>query len=170
MANSGPYDEPKNGDYVAYLAELERRQLSALGGEGNQAPAAAIDKAARGQGSRTPSAGEQSATGGALTREQAQQLLQRLGVARDAAAHVDVSALVPGIIGLVMVLIGITLEGAWFFLLIGAFLIYQMIRSLRRRAAKTTAAQQVNDLFDVQAWGKQADSSDSKRKNAKERR
>jgi hypothetical protein len=29
-APSSPYDEPKNGDYVAYLAQFEGRQLVTL--------------------------------------------------------------------------------------------------------------------------------------------
>ncbi|HEU0199737.1 MAG TPA: hypothetical protein VFR86_04815 [Burkholderiaceae bacterium] len=177
MATTGPYDEPKDGDYVAYLAELERRQLSMLGAERGKAAAAGMDQGSSGQNGSASPAKEGAAASGALTREQAQQLLQRLGLVRAAAAGgaappFDAAALVPGIIGLVMVLIGIALEGAWFFLLIGAFLIYQMIRSLRRRATRVSAAQQANDVFDVQAWGKQAERSDSKPKNAnaKERR
>lgn len=169
MSAGNPYDEPKDGDYVAYLAALERRQLSALAGERAKSPTSALPKAPAAATS-APKTSESAA--GPLTREQAQQLLQQLGRVRDAAGRFDAAALVPGIIGLVLVLIGLALDGAWFFILIGAFLIYQMIRSLRRRAAQGSAAQQVSDLFDVHAWGASTQSNGSNRKNsnAKERR
>jgi hypothetical protein len=49
-------------------------------------------------------------------------------------------ALVPGIIGLVLLLIGLAIDRGWLFILIGAYLIYRMIRALTRRPETVASA------------------------------
>ncbi len=123
-----PDHEPRNGDFVAYLAELERRQMQSVqvshtfGPLPAQAPQDKAAKRARAQVEQILSAGKATPA---------------LGV-----------AIGTGLIGLVLVLIGLALEGGWIFLLIGAFLVwraYKMLLKLGTTVPK--AGQQVEHVF-----------------------
>ncbi len=122
-----PDHEPRNGDFVAYLAELERRQMQSVqvSHTFGPPPAQAHDKAAK----RARANVEQIFAAGKAT--------PALGV-----------AIGTGLIGLVLVLIGLALDGGWIFLLIGAFLVWRAYKMLLKLGATLPGpAQQVDHVF-----------------------
>lgn len=163
---SSPYDEPKGGDYVAYLAQLEQRQMIELSKAKidialalNAAGTAAAETSARSRPVAKPTSDNFSQTSPApdasrppLSAGQAQQIADLLKGQAAKPSSAAAQALVPGIIGLVLLLIGLAIDRGWLFILIGAYLIYRMIRALARRpetivSAAAQVAEQVGHVF-----------------------
>lgn len=128
-----PTGEPKDGDFVAYLAEIERRQLLALPAHSANTPPT-IDS----------SHGPQGAHGGSndtpLTASQAEALRARLKQGAGASKHM-VAAAILGLLGLVMLVQGLLGDGGIVTLMIGAFLMWRASVSLRKAAGASGMSQ-----------------------------
>jgi hypothetical protein len=96
-----PADEPKDGDFVAYLEELERQQLAHLPSAAQAAPEGAAKGAAP------------------TTRRAPKQWPPAL-----------VGTLVLGAIGLFFLMLGLAGDGGWIALAIGAFLLWRAAKAL----------------------------------------
>jgi hypothetical protein len=127
---------PKDGDFVAYIEELERRQLRA-----NKTPA------------HTPAAAET-----ALSAPAAVSAEHTTAVPSSAtAAAIKTAPLGLAAIGLVLIIAGILLQGGVFLIAMGIFLIWQAARPIIRAARSTEtpnrspAAQQVTALLAAHA-------------------
>ncbi|HTT10565.1 MAG TPA: hypothetical protein VMG60_06735 [Burkholderiaceae bacterium] len=128
---------PKNGDFVAYIEELERRQLRA---HQPSAPAG------------TPSGVEEIkpdpvATANATT----------LASGKAVTPGVQSSSVGLIAIGLVLVIAGMLLQGGIFLIAFGIFLLWQALRVIRRNArataqgTRTQAMQEVARLLSARA-------------------
>ena len=135
-----PDQAPKNGDFVAYIEELERRQQ--LRSHQSQTGAATGTEFAAGQEKpRTPMSAK-SATPAPLA----------LSVPKVPSASVGVI-----LIGVVLVIAGALLQGGIFLIAFGIFLLWQALRSMIRDARDATrpnrsqAMQQIATLLSTQA-------------------
>lgn len=130
-----PDQAPKNGDFVAYLEELERRHLPPshpTGPTGAHPGAPKITAAVPVSTSSTAAAAAAAAT---------------------IATSIPVGLVV---IGLVLVIAGALFDGGIFVILIGVFLLWQAARAMVRRSrelgpAKSQAAQQIANLLATRA-------------------
>lgn len=100
-----PADEPKDGDFVAYLAQIEREQLAHLP---SAAPAAPADARQAPAPARPASSQKAAITLPALL----------------------VGSIVLGAIGLFLLLFGLAGNGGWIAAAIGAFLLWRAAKSL----------------------------------------
>jgi hypothetical protein len=107
-APSQPAAEPKNGDFVAYIAELERRQMAAMQPPLAPASPKGVDSAP-------------------LTAEQAQALRAR---APEPKAFVGAALL--ALFGLFLLLQGLLSDGGPIAALVGAFLLWRAWVALRK--------------------------------------
>lgn len=109
-----PAAEPKNGDFVAYIAEIERRQVAAAHAGAHAAPAASKEAA------HAP-----------LADAQAEALRARLRMqAPDPKAFVGTALL--ALFGLFLLLQGLLSDGGPIAVLVGAFLLWRAWVALRR--------------------------------------
>jgi hypothetical protein len=142
--------EPKDGDFVAYLAEIERRQLLALPThaahtsptiESNQGP----------QGANGPASYDTTP----LSAAQAEALRAKLKQGIGDPKHLVVAAFF-GLLGLVLLVQGLLGDGGIVTLMIGAFLLWRAAVSLRKAAGANGMSQRdlatrlVNVLRDAQ--------------------
>ncbi|HUL66456.1 MAG TPA: hypothetical protein VLW55_17795 [Burkholderiaceae bacterium] len=132
---------PKDGDFVAYIEELERRQLHA-----NQTPAHAPTGADTAQ--RLPAA---------VSAENTTSIPSAATVAAIKTAPLGLAA-----IGLVLIVAGILLQGGVFLIAMGIFLLWQAARPIIRAARRvdapnpSPAAQQVAALLAAHAERKRS--------------
>ena len=132
---------PKDGDFVAYIEELERRQLRANPPHGHVAPGVGTSKSAPAGMSPSGAANNNASL---------------------AAAAATVKAIPIGlvVIGLVLVIAGAVFQGGIFVVLIGVFLLFQAARTVIRNARTTSevnksqAAQQITTLLAAHAQQK----------------
>lgn len=107
------YREPEGGDYVAYLEQLERKQLAQIAG--TQITMAAEPKTTAQQTTAEPDA-----------------LLARLQAAKISAGSVSMAEGIAAVIGAVMVFLSIVGEGNFVTLAIGIALLWGPLQRLRR--------------------------------------
>jgi hypothetical protein len=118
--------EPKNGDFVAYLAEIERRQLQGVAGAGKTVDAPPAPAAHSG----APAAPKAVSAGPAAPRQARVLALAAIGIA--------------------LLIAGLLVDGGIIFVLVGVFMLWQALRTLvrglraddsgRRQAAERIAA------------------------------
>jgi hypothetical protein len=118
--------EPKNGDFVAYLAEIERRQLQGAAGA-----AKTVD---------TPPAPDTHPGAPAASK----------AVSAGPAAVPQAKVLWLAVIGIALLIVGLLVDGGIIFVLAGVFVLWQALRTLvrglraddsgRRQAAERIAA------------------------------
>ncbi len=94
-----PSGEPKDGDFVAYLAQIERQQLA-------QVPAAA------------PAAADHAPKGAAAAQQPA-------AAAKPKPRTNVAGGIVLGVIGLFFLMLGLAGNGGWISLALGAFLLWR---------------------------------------------
>lgn len=133
--------EPRRGDFVAYVEQIEREQL-ARAMQPQQLPQLSADgkvvtENASGGGAR------------ALSPTEAQRLLQTLKAPGNAGSSPPRGAMIGVVIGAALVAFGLMAEGAMLLVLLGAVLLWHNLRRLRRAAApaSTPPAQQVDRAF-----------------------
>jgi hypothetical protein len=134
-----PAGEPKDGDFVAYLAAIEKRQLAMLAAQ----PAHAAHTPPALSGPHSPhSDSHASAQPGAtpLTAAQAEALRARLKSAGDAG--LPIGAALMALIGLVFTVQGLLTDGGIVLLLIGLFLLWRAAVAFKRLAGRISR----NDL------------------------
>ena len=139
--------EPRDGDFVAYLEALEKRQIAALRMQHTLASAGATTQDDDAPGSELP----------ALGRAQAGAPRQRLQTngATPTAASLPAGIVVALIVGAVFAFSGLLGDGGPFLFLIGvALLVYAVRRLLRFRRgvperARQQALQRVASLIDA---------------------
>jgi hypothetical protein len=133
---SAPYGEPKNGDFVAYIREIEQRQLAAM-----QRPHAPMTPAQVDAG-RGASGGERKA----LTPEEAKQLVEKLRATGRSFSTVDMLRLVFGFVLLVTGLFG---DGGLLAIAIAAALLWSPVRRIAAllRGAGTSTPKSPQDAL-----------------------
>ena len=119
----GDYREPANGDYVAYLDALERRQLAQL----DRAPIAHPVAAAA---SKTPHAGKGPV--GKPAAAEFDALMARIESAKSQFGRWGTAQVVAAVVGAVLVLMTLVGEGSFVTLLIGIGLLWAPARRLLR--------------------------------------
>lgn len=119
------YGEPANGDYVAYLEAIERKQLAQLARAQTMLPASAA---------QTPGSSVASGTAPAkpLTAAERDALLARLRAAKGTAQNISVGEGVAAAIGALLVFLSLIGEGNFITLAIGAALLWGPLRRLRK--------------------------------------
>lgn len=126
-----PAGEPKDGDFVAYLAAIEKRQLATLATQtGHAAPPGLT-------GPHTPRSDSQAAadmTSAPLNATQAEALRARLKA--DAGAGLPIGAVLMAVIGLVFIVQGLLTDGGIVLLLIGLFLFWRAAVAFKRLATQ----------------------------------
>jgi hypothetical protein len=131
-----PVGEPKDGDYVAYLAQIEKRQLAALltrpahpqpALAGPHGPAAA--ETTDGERGRAP-----------LSATEAERLRQQLRSTGSAPRGV-VGAAVLALFGLFFATLGLVGDGGIVALLIGVFLLWRAWATVRKSLSPSPSAQ-----------------------------
>jgi len=137
-----PDDTPKDGDYVAYLAELEKRQL--------QTHAQRLPDLAAASSQNEPAD------------------IARVGPKRSATAlgASSASRIAPvglAIIGFAFLIAGFASDGGIFLILIGVFLIWQAARAAVRKAraaepGRSVAAERIATLLAAHAQRKKSSS------------
>ncbi len=133
-----PDQAPKNGDFVAYLADLERRQLQTHRPAGVPPLPASPTKA----GAKSPALSRPVTPGGAalptttLSPETAIELIRSL----------PVGLLV---VGAVLLIVGLVVKGGGFLVFIGALMLAQAVRVVLKAVKDRTTApgQQVAALL-----------------------
>ena len=130
-----PVGEPNDGDFVAYLAQIEKRQLAALPARAAQTPPTLT-------GPHTPSTESQEdwterAPLGAADAERLRQQLaldshQRKGL---------VGAAIMGLFGLFFTVQGLLADGGIVALLIGAFLLWRAWSAVRKALGAASTSQ-----------------------------
>lgn len=124
---SNPYGEPKDGDFVAYIREIERRQLAAMARpHAPVTPAQATASAAAGRAERK-----------ALSADEAKQLVERLRAGGHGLSTIDVVRLVIGFIVLVAGLFG---DGGLIAIAIAVALLWTPVRRIGRLLRTASAA------------------------------
>ena len=127
----GAYREPANGDYVAYLAMIERHQLAQLVRGQARPPARPSAPLARSSG-KLPTHS---------TLSEPAVLMNPLALARTTVGQFGTGQIVTAVIGAVLVLVTLVGEGSFVTLLIGIALLWspvkQVLRLLRRLAPRT---------------------------------
>jgi hypothetical protein len=130
-----PVGEPKDGDFVAYLAQIEKRQLAAL-------PARAAHTPPSLNGPHTPSTESQEdwterAPLGAVDAERLRQQL-----ARDSGQlRRLIGAALMGLFGLFFTVQGLLADGGFVAFLIGAFLLWRAWAAVRKTLGTASTAQ-----------------------------
>lgn len=110
-----PAGEPKDGDFVAYLAQIERQQLAHLPSGAPTAP----------EGEAKDAAAMPSQTATSTAQPATKPLPPAL-----------VGGLVLGFIGLFFLMVGLAGDGGWIAVAIGAFLLWRAAKSLSAEARK----------------------------------
>ena len=132
-----PDQAPKDGDFVAYIEELERRQLRSHQSQASVGPPAGVEEVKPGR----------VATASASTP----------APAKPATAGAPSSSIGLIAIGLVLVIAGMLLQGGIFLIAFGIFLLWQALRVFLRDARATAqgnrpqAMQQVARLLSARA-------------------
>jgi hypothetical protein len=146
-----PDQGPKDGDFVAYLAELERHQLQAQPWAG----------ATRGPGSAKGVATQAAAAHAAPAASPAPSVSTAPLTSISPAAAMDLVRSIPTglvIIGVVFVVAGLAFNAGFVFLLIGLGMLALAVRTVLKAAATTTRtaspAQQVTALLSAHARSK----------------
>lgn len=116
---SNPYGEPKDGDFVAYIREIEKRQLAAM--QRPHAPVTPAQATAANDASR--------AERKALTAKEAKELVQRLRTGGHTFSTVDVVRLV---IGFVLLVAGVFGDGGLIATAIAVVLLWTPVRHIAR--------------------------------------
>ena len=138
--------EPRDGDFVAYVEQIEREQL---------ARALAPHSLSRPSTGDTISGGQKSAAGSArLNAAEAQRVLQKLRQAGATGRSTPRGALIGAAIGVALIAFGLLAEGGTVLVLIGIVLLWHSFGKLRAavRAASaetSNAAQQIARGFDT---------------------
>jgi len=124
-----PGGEPKDGDFVAYLAEIERRQLAAL-------PAPGVQTAPTLTSTHTPRIGHgaNAEEPSSLCATEAEQLRARLRQESSGIRSL-VGAAFLALFGIFFFVQGALGEGGIIALLIGAFLLWRAAVALRKAAS-----------------------------------
>jgi len=121
-ANGSPYGEPKDGDFVAYLAQLEQRQLDALRTRAAPHPPLAHPDAPASDGD-APASGHAQAEADALRQLFAAEARQRNRL---------IGAAVLGLAGVYFTASGLLGDGGLLALLIGLALLWMTWTTARR--------------------------------------
>ena len=135
------YNEPPNGDFVAFVEKIEREQLARamqphklphLDAFGKVVSEKADDGAAR-----------------ALTANEAQRVLKLLKSQGADRAGTPRGVLIGAFLGAALVAFGLLADGGIFLVLVGAVLLWHNLRKLRRTAASAAASpgRQVDAVF-----------------------
>jgi hypothetical protein len=145
-----PDQAPKDGDFVAYLAELERRQMQANRTAAAAAPAQGALSAKAGAVMTRP-VSPSGASGSANT------VSLPAAISPERAAEI-VRSLPVGlvIVGLVLLVAGLTVDGGGFLVLIGVLMLAQAVRAVLKAAKERarTPSQQVSALLAAHAQRK----------------
>jgi hypothetical protein len=137
MLNAGhPAAEPANGDFVAYLAQIEKRQLQAIR-TAAPTPGAVLDNARdRADDPSTP-----------LNREQASALLETLKQQATQGVKANprlINAIIPAFVGVIFLLSGLVGDAGIFGIGIGIFLFWiaskQWREAIREGTGKPAAS------------------------------
>ncbi len=137
--------EPRDGDFVAYVEQIEREQLARALAPHSLSRPSADDAVARSQ---------QSAAGSArLNAAEAQRVLQKLQQAGATGKSSPRGALIGAAIGVALIAFGLLAEGGTVLVLIGIVLLWHSFGKLRAAvratsAARAGAAQQIARGFD----------------------
>jgi len=130
-----PVGEPKDGDFVAYLAQIEKRQLASLPSRSAHSPPALT-------GPHTPSTADREdwAERAPLSATEAERVRQQLAL--DAGQRkAAVGAVFMGLFGLFFAVMGLAGDGGIVALLISAFLLWRAWTALRKVLASMSGAQ-----------------------------
>lgn len=139
-----PDQSPKDGDFVAYLEELERHQLRAA-----QPSAGATRGSAASPKGAVVQAGLPTPTGLTSTTAHAAP-----AAAIPAAAALQIARAVPTglvIIGVALVVAGLAFDGGIFLVLIGLVLLAQAVRAVLKAVANAAKADTVSPVQQVTA-------------------
>ncbi len=127
--------EPKDGDFVAYLAEIERRQLLALPAHAAHT-SPTIESGHGPQGANGPASYDTAPLKAAQAEAVRAKLKQSIGDSK----HLVVAAFF-GLLGLVLLVQGLLGDGGIVTLLIGGFLLWRAAVSLRKAASASGSSQ-----------------------------
>jgi hypothetical protein len=130
-------EEPPNGDFVAYLEDIERRQMLAMS-RAHRMPLVAPGTTGKRRSVQapTPVPGEQSSAAGAAPSP--------LSLPVGASPATFVGALGLALIGLIFLLSGLTGETSTVLAIVGAVLLWQAWKRLRGIFDQTTPSQPVH--------------------------
>jgi hypothetical protein len=130
-----PVGEPKDGDFVAYLAQIEKRQLAAL-------PTRAAHTPPSLNGPHTPSTESQDdwTERAPLGAAEAERLRQQLALDSRQRKGL-IGAAFMGLFGLFFTVQGLLADGGIVALLIGAFLLWRAWIAVRRALGAASTAQ-----------------------------
>jgi hypothetical protein len=124
---NNPYAEPKNGDYVAYLEQIERRQLAQAAALASKQPAPPAAPAT----TRSDKGG--GATPAPLSRQQAEALLEKLKSGEQVSTF-DLAELrkigVPAAIAVALIIFGQFVEGGGVISIFGFIMLIGVLRPL----------------------------------------
>lgn len=123
-----PAGEPKDGDFVAYLAQIEKRQLEALRRAGAQHVPPAID------GPRLPQSPQPAPADSPMTSAQADALRAQLKAGAGDARQM-LAAAVFALLGLFFIVQALLSDAGIVGLLIGGFLWWRAAVAVRRLTA-----------------------------------
>jgi hypothetical protein len=143
-----PSQEPRDGDFVAYLDALEKRQLAALRIQHTLASAGATSKAEDTDEAERPASGRTDA-------DAPPQRMQTKNTTATAGNGLPAGIVVALIVGAVLAFSGLFGDGGPFLLLVGlALLVYGVRRLMRFRRgvpdrARQKALQRVASLIDA---------------------
>jgi hypothetical protein len=134
MLHSGhPAAEPANGDFVAYLAQIEARQMKAIRSN-SPSLGAAVDNSR--QGSAAPDI--------SLNRDQAMAVLESLKLQATQGVKANprlINAIIPAFVGVIFLLSGLVGDAGIFGIGIGIFLFWiaakQWREAMREGAGKS---------------------------------
>lgn len=130
-----PVGEPKDGDFVAYLAQIEKRQLAALPSRSPHTPPAMT-------GPHTPPTEDREdwTERAPLTGAEAERVRQQLALDAGQRKAV-VGAAFMGLFGLIFTVMGLAGDGGIVALLIGIFLLWRAWTALRKALATMSGTQ-----------------------------
>ncbi len=134
------YNEPPNGDFVAFVEKIEREQLARA-----MQPHTPLHLDVAGKGGENADDGKARA----LTTPEAQRVLQMLKAQAADRAVAPRGALIGAFLGAALVAFGLLAEGGIVLVLVGAVLLWHNLRKLRRGTASATASpgRQVDAVF-----------------------
>lgn len=135
------YNEPPNGDFVAFVEKIEREQL-ARAMQPHKLPH--LDVAGK-----VVSESVDDGNSRPLSTPEARRVLQMLKTPGADRAPAPRGALIGAFLGAALVAFGLFAEGGIFLVLVGAVLLWHNLRKLRRRAGSATASpgRQVDAVF-----------------------
>ena len=139
--------EPPHGDFVAYVAKIEREQLArALQPHGLPHLSA---------GGKVVTDEARAEEGRVLSATEAQRLVQSLKTRGGDGASPPRGAMIGAVLGAALVAFGLLAEGGFVLVILGAVLLWHNLRRLRRAAAPATdlPRQQVDRVFGHAAKG-----------------